>query len=399
MDGPTGVITSGRPFLGTLLAVLLIFGLFVIRPSDAGPWPPLTVHLTSQSEEKGDDSSLTFLFTLENLTDRPLEGLTIKAVPGKTTKEGARLVGSWAGSRGQNPGVFDGTSVGWIHDSVAPLSKEGPFAFTVNYPRWALATFSAYAWISWTGPAPGSFTSEELAVSPWAPPPAPRSVRLKGFRLGNGWNSPPQTEFTDIQGISYIVELDDVQPGDVIELRIHDQSSGQLVASSGNELMGAGAAWGGGGTRQLPAGAYIAEMRVNGTRQGESISFVVVPYSGPSSICTGAGAVDAEVRAELADEASRTALGAGAGAATRRGPGSEPGSARLQFAVAPRVGPEANPRDKAMQETERIMTAIKEGLAALGVPKGNLHSLQTAPDCRLVGPNPWGTPAPASPGA
>ncbi|MDP2727271.1 MAG: hypothetical protein Q8P59_06975 [Dehalococcoidia bacterium] len=374
--------------LAVLLVALLTSGPVPSRASGDYPWPPLKVHLSSQVE----GWNLTFLITLENLTDQPLEGLTVKAVPARFTRENTHLVDSWAGSQGQNPGVFDGVAVGWIHDKLAPHSKEGPFAFTVNFQRSAQAAFTAYAWVSWTRPVPGAFTSEELAVTPPLPEPSARPIVVTKFWVSRSLNTPPQTQFTDVQSISYVVELEGVEPGDLIDFRVYGQTSGELVASSGQRLAlglevmpGGIKAISGGGIKELPAGSYRAEIHVNGTRRAAPILFEVVPYTGPPAICHGYGNVDVTLDSALAEEAARVGAALGARASRVIGPGAAPGSVRMQFSVEPEVGPEPNPRDKAMAETERIMAAIKERLAAsLGIPKENMQSLLTAPDCRLV---------------
>lgn len=359
------------------LGLLLLIAFFPLPSSEAraqASWPPIRVHLDSAFEE----ANITFLVTLENLTDQPIYGLTVMGV----IPEGTRYLDSWAGSPYQNPGVFDGRAVGWIHEELPPRAQRGPFAYMVSYELSFLPSFATYTWVAWTGPAAGSVTSEVLSVTP-VPKRLVETLVVHGFWLAGmvaGMGGGPKTRFTDEDaGIPYTFEAEGVQPGDAIEFKVYDQATGELVRSQLQRLSGAGGVQGGAGVSILPPGTYRAQLYANGKLYPETIVFEVVPYTGPPQTCQGIGFVEVTLVLAREEEVSRAIIGVGATRIERLWGTDD--SIRLRFWAQPWF-PSYH---KALEETNKIIVAIKEELASLGIPREQLFSLQTAPFCVAVG--------------
>lgn len=125
-------------------------------------WPP--VHL--DTEARPTTTGATFLGTIRNHAPEAVADFRVRvAVPA-----GARLVDSWAGTRGSNRGDFDGREVSWTapDTTLAPYARHGPFAVELAWPEdTRREDVAVHFWMTFHHPLLGSATSS--AVVPLLP--------------------------------------------------------------------------------------------------------------------------------------------------------------------------------------------------------------------------------------
>lgn len=119
-------------------------------------WPPLAVN----GQARSDGQTVTFTYTLTNLSATDVSGLDVRArVPA-----GSNVVDSWFSQPGRYPGTNNGFDVGWAApvSTIAAGSSVGPFSITASIPPGKRASqVQSIGWVGFQLPTAGD------AVSGW----------------------------------------------------------------------------------------------------------------------------------------------------------------------------------------------------------------------------------------